>query len=154
MKREPIYDALLGLLQQLQSPPYVTTWPTIQVNLGFRTYEDAQIQPAIFIEPLKEAAVYQRGLPTKWKLQAAVWVYVRSDTINLGIQNLNAFMDAIEAILSPVGSNAGAPSDNGYVLTLNELVQYAAIQGEVEISGGYLQNNQTVARIPLEILVA
>lgn len=154
MKREPIYDALLLQLQQLQSAPYVTTWPTIQVSLGFKTYEDAQIQPALFLVPMKEHATYVRGLPTKWMLHAELWIYVRSDSINLGVQNLNALLDAVDSILSPLGTNAGPLGDNGYVDVLGGLVQYVAIQGEVEISGGYLQNNQTVARVPLEILVA
>lgn len=154
MKREPIYDALLAQLQQLQTGTYITTWPTMQVNLGFKTYEDTQIQPAVFLTPMKEQATYVRGLPTKWMLFAEIWVYIRSDTVSLGVQNLNALLDAIDAILSPLGANAGPMSDNGFVDTLGGLVQYVAIQGEVEISGGYLQNNQSVARIPLEILVA
>jgi hypothetical protein len=37
---------------------------------------------------------------------------------------------------------------------LGGLVVYCAIQGAVEISGGFLNGAQTVARIPLEIMVA
>jgi hypothetical protein len=63
-------------------------------------------------------------------------------------------MDNIDYILSPVGPNGGISSDNGYVNTLGGLVQYCVFQGPAEISGGFLNKKQTIARIPLEMQFA
>lgn len=146
MKRRPIIDALLAQLQALTAEPY-----EVQViSQGYVVWSDADIQPAIYYVPVREEAKYSSGLPTKWMMHGDLWVYVRQSTIELGVQTLMDLMDGIEEVLSPMGSN-GMPTKSN---TLGGLVTYCAIQGQAEISGGFLNQQQTVARIPIEILTA
>lgn len=154
MQREPLYNAILAELQQLQGPQYVDTFPDqvhLVVSRGFVSWDEATIQPAIYLVPITEKAQYNSGLPTKWLVTAELWVYVRADTIAIGVQNLSMMLDAIDSILSPLGANAGPQL---FVNTLGGLAVYCAIQGAIEISGGFLNGQQAVARVPLEIMVA
>lgn len=149
MQRDPIYAALLEQLQQLQAPPY----NVLTVSRGFVTWDACNDQPAIFIVPKTEKGKYVMGLPTEWTITLDLYVYVRwTDSVLQGVSDLAKVMDGIEAILSPVGVNAGQAE--GFVNTLGGLVDYCALQGEADISGGYLNGSQTVARMPVEIIVA
>ena len=152
MVREPIYQALIGVLQQLQTGSYAQQFPNLVVSRGFVMWDEADVQPAIYLVPKTETAEYRRGLPTKWKMTMDLYIYVRADSISLGVQNLSLLMDAIDAVLSPLGANAGSPND--FVETLGGLVVYCAIQGATDISGGFLNGLQTVARMSLEVIVA
>lgn len=154
MQREAIYTALMGVLGQLQQVPLNTPWPNLALSRGYVNWDDAPYQPAIYLVPKHEKSVYVRGLPIKWVIHCELFVYVKADTVNLGVINLSQLLDAIDSVLSPLGPNAGPSGGNGFVDTLNGLAVYCAIQGEIVISGGWLNNAQTVAQVPLEIMVA
>lgn len=153
MQRDQIYAALLAQLTALTVSPYLVQ----VVSRGFVPWEAADIQPAIYIVPKNEKGEYKRGLPTKWIIEIDLYVYVRwTDSVNQGVTALAQIMDSIDYILSPIGPNGGQPSDNGYVNNLNGTfgVIYCALQGQAEVSGGFLNKSQTVARMPVEIMVA
>ncbi len=151
MTRDAIYSALLTQLLALQKPPY----NFLTVSRGFVPWDACDDQPALFIVPKTEKAEYKRGLPTKYLITLDLYVYVRwIDSVIQGVGALAQAMDAIDSIISPIGPNAGPLGDNGYVNTLGGLVVYCALQGESDISGGYLNNQQTVARMPVEIMAA
>jgi hypothetical protein len=147
MQREPIYTAIVNQLTALTLPPYNLVK---LVSQGFVTWDDAPQQPAIYVVPVTETAQYRMGLPTKWMIHAEIWIYVYSTTASLGVQVLASILDAIDLIFSPVAAN-GQPTE---VNTLGGLVSYCAIQGETNISGGFINQTQAVARLPLEVLVA
>lgn len=153
MQRDPIFAALLNQLTALTVSPYTVQ----EVSRGFVPWEAADEQPAIYIVPGTETAEYKRGLPTKWIIHCELWVYVRwVDSVVTGVTALAQLMDSIDYILSPLGPNGGVRSDNGYVNNLNGTpgVVYCAIQGTSEVSGGFLNKSQTVARMPIEIMAA
>lgn len=146
MRRRKIIDALLKQLEVLTQEPY-----EVQViSQGYVVWSDADIQPALYYVPVREEAKYSSGFPTKWLMHGDLWVYVRAGTSELGVQTLMDLMDGIEDALSPVGP-AGMPTKTN---TLGDLATYCAIQGQAEISGGFLNQQQVVARIPIEILTA
>jgi hypothetical protein len=151
MQRDPIYAAIVTQLSALIAAPY----NLVQVvSRGFLVWDQASLQPAIYIVPVTEAGEYKRGLPTKWKLTIDLYVYVKwVDSVNQGVTALAQIMDAIDYILSPTGPN-GVKMDNGYVNTLGGLVVYCALQGAADISGGFLNQSQTIARMPVEVSVA
>jgi hypothetical protein len=153
MRRDPIYAALTSELQN--ALVNVDPYDVQVVSRGFVMWEAADQQPAIYISPETEEAKYQRGLPTKWVIKCSLWVYVRwVDSIEQGVTALAQLMDGIDATLSPVGVNAGPLGDNGYVNTLGGLVTYCALSGAGEVNGGFLNQNQAIARMPVEIMVA
>jgi hypothetical protein len=151
--REPIYAALLAYIQQLTSAPYSLAIPTI--SRGFKHWSQVppEEQPAIYVVPEEEAATYERAkIYTRWNLKIALWVYVqKGDDITLGVQMLTAILDGIDAVLTVNPANAQGPPAG--VNTLNGLVTQCAINGPTIISAGYLEN-QTVARVPIEIITA
>ena len=146
MNRSAIYAALLAQLEALKADPY----NVLTVSQGFVVWDDAQRQPAVYLVPVREQAEYQLGLPTKWLVHLELYVYVRASTAELGVQVLSTLLDGVELLLSPVGPNGQPIQAN----TLGGLVSYCAIQGETTISGGYLNQQQSVAVVPLEILTA
>ena len=154
MQREPIYLALQNQLTALMVDPY----NVLVVSRGWIHFDEADQQPAIYIVPKNERAEYKRGLPTKWVMELDLYVYSKwSDSVNQGVSNLAILMDAIEYILSPVGPNSSQTTtgrESNSVNSLNGLVVYCALQGVAEISGGFLNRGQTIARMPLEIMVA
>jgi hypothetical protein len=151
MKRDAIYAALLAQLSTgLAAAPYNVS----NVSRGFVHWEQCDVQPAVFIVPNKEVAEYVRGTPVKWTLTPDLYVYVRwQDSVSQGVTALAQIMDGIDAVLSPTGANA-APNAGQIVNTLGGLVQYCALRGAAEISGGFLNRQQTIARMPVEIVVA
>lgn len=151
MQRDAIYAALLTELNALKAPPYNVA----VVSRGFVIWDEAYTQPAVYIAPKTEEATYKQGLPTAWKIKLDLWVYVQwKDSVSGGVTALAQIMDGVDSILSPVGTNAGPGGGNGYVNTLGGLVRYAALQGAADISGGFLNQMQAVACMPVEILVA
>jgi hypothetical protein len=156
MQRDPIYAALLNqLLALTTNTNYQAQYGAVQVaSRGFVPWDQADDQPAIYIVPMTENGVYKRGLPTKWMLKLDLYVYVRwIDSVEQGVTALAQVMDGIDYVLSPTGPNGGILSDNGYVNNLNGLAVYCALSGEAEISGGFLNKMQTIARMPMEIMV-
>lgn len=147
MKRNAIYSALLAQLQALQVGPY-----QVQViSQGFVPWDQADLQPAIYIDPRKEISKYVRGTPIVWTLHMDLWVYVKwADSVEQGTTELANIMDGVDAILSPTGPN-GSPQTA--VNTLGGLVTYCALQGEGDVTSGALNKQQAIARMPVEILV-
>lgn len=158
MQRDPIYAAVVTQLSALMVPPLSQTYgpPVLVVSRGFVPWERADDQPAIYLVPLTEKAEYRRGLPTKWWFKLDLYLYVRwVDSVDQGVTALAKIMDGIDFVLSPMNPpNAGQSGDNGFVNTLGGLCSYCALQGEAEISGGFLNQQQCVARMPMEIVVA
>lgn len=152
MQRDPIYAALLNQLLSLTKAPY----SVLQVaSRGFVPWDQASLQPAAYVVPVTEEAQYKRGLPTKWLLKIDLYVYVKwVDSVAQGVTALAQVMDKIDYILSPTGPNGGAHSDNGFVNNLGGLVTYCALQGAGDVSGGFLNQSQTIARMPVEVMVA
>lgn len=153
LQRDPIYAALLTQLQALLAAPYLVQ----VVSRGFVPWDQADLQPAVYIVPMTEDTVAKRGMPSTTLFKIDLYVYVRwTDNIAQGVTALAKTMDAVGYILDPLGPNGGFNSDNGVVNNLNGLagVQWCALQGVAEISGGFMNKSQTIARMPLEIMVA
>lgn len=141
MTREPIYAALFALLAD--AGPFVTA------SRRLRHWSDVgpAEQPALFLVQKSETAEPVRGLPTKWKALADVYLYVHApDNETPPASLLNPLLDAIEAALSP----GAAPLA---VQTLGGLAQHAWIAGKIETDEGVL-GGQSVAIVPIEVLVA
>lgn len=150
MQRDPIYAALKTQLTALTVAPY----PVLVVSRGFVMWDQADAQPAIYIAPGSEMGDYKMGLPTKWLIKLDLYVYVKwVDDIEQGVTLLAQVMDGIDYILSPTGPN-GVGNGNQFVNTLGGLAQYCALSGPAEVSGGFLNRSQSIARMPVEILVA
>lgn len=153
MKREPIYAGLLAQIQGLTSAPYSLAIPTIARDFVPWTEVPPEMQPAIYVVPEEELALYERAkIYTKWTLKIALWVYVqKGDDVTLGVQMLTAILDGIDAIVTVNTQNVQGPPVG--VNTLGGLVAQVGINGPTVISAGYL-GNQTVARVPIEIITA
>lgn len=153
MNREPIYAGLLAYIEGLQAAPYSLAIPTF--SRGFVPWSEVppEEQPAIYVVPEEELASYERvKLYTKWTLKISLWVYVqKQDQTALGVQMLTAILDGLDAILTVNTANVQGPPLG--VNTLNGLVYQCAINGPTVISAGYL-GDQTVARVPIEIIIA
>jgi len=150
MQRDKLYAALQTQLAALQAAPY----NVLVVSRGFVLWDAANAQPAIYIVPRQEKAEYVRGVPVKWLISADIYVYVRwTDSVLQGTTTLAQIMDGVDHILSPTGPN-GSPSGNTAVNTLGGIAVYCALQGSCEISAGFLNRQQTVARMPVDIMVA
>lgn len=151
MKRDPIYQALLTQVSALVASPY----SLIKLaSRGFVTWDQALVQPCVYIVPVTEEGEYKRGLPTKWKFKIDLYVYVKwVDSVQQGVTALAQVMDGIDLILSPTGPNGGALSSNGFVNNLGGLADYCALSGTADISGGFLNQQQTIARMPVEVVV-
>jgi len=149
--RDPIYTKLLAQLTKgLSASPY----DVVNIGRGFVHWEQCDVQPAVFIVPNKEVGDYVRGTPVKWILNIDLYVYVRwVDSVEQGVTALAQLMDGIDAVLSPTGVN-GSLNAGQAVNTLGGLVSYCALRGAAEISGGFLNRQQTIARMPVEIMVA
>jgi hypothetical protein len=151
MQRDAIYNALLGQLTTglLNVPPYDVR----VISRGFVHWEAADVQPAIYIAPKKEKGKYVRGTPTLWTIELDLYAYVQwTDSVAQGVTALALVMDGIDFVLSPTGPN-GSRNAAMAVNTLGGLAHYCALQGEAEISGGFLNKQQTIARMPVEIVV-
>ena len=152
MTRDPIYEALLAQLTEglLNVAPY----NVLNVDRGFVHWEQCDVQPAVFVVPNKEVGEYVRGTPVKWVLTPDLYIYVRwQDNVSQGVRALSQIQDGIDYVLSPTGPN-GSRNAAQAVNTLGGLVSYCALKGAAEISGGFLNRQQTIARMPVEIMVA
>lgn len=152
MIRSPIYKAITQQLTVglVNVPPYGVQ----SVSRGFVHWENCDNQPAIYVVPVKENNTYKAGTPNRWLLHCELWVYVRwVDSVQQGSDALATIMDGIELVLSPTGPNGSRGGTQGAVNTLGGLVTYCALQGPGDISNGFLNGSQSIARMPLEILV-
>jgi hypothetical protein len=138
--REPIYLALYTLLQTISG------FITISRRLKHWADVGQAEQPAIFIIQKNEVPIQARGIPTAWKLNLELYVYVNSgdDPAESPAKILNPLIDAIETLFP--ASDEDAP-----IQTLGGLVSHAWISGTIETSEGVL-GQQEVAIIPIEVL--
>lgn len=154
LDREPIYVALLARLQGIAGLKVVSrTW-------RHWTDVDPADQPALFLAHGNEQAQFRRDQPTIWTLRPTLHLYLRHDAdpdVPPGTA-INAMMKKIEAALERTAAESAAAlgpfqdaDAQGLTTTLNGLVAYCAISGQVETDEGILQN-QGVAIIPLEIV--
>ena len=142
MTREQIYSALFSLIQTACQGAGVVT---VSRKLMHWTDISAQQQPAVFQIQKDEEPEQKWKVPTKWKLNVDLYVYVNtSANPNTAPSSLlNPIIDAIEAVLLPNEPNGPQ--------TLGGLVSHAWISGKIETSEGVL-GPQEVAIIPVEIL--
>jgi len=139
MNREAIFAALFALVS---TPPALVT--KSRKLLHWNDVPASQ-QPALFQAQGKQTVSQPaaNGLPTKWVLDATLYVYVNTQGAASPGEVLNPILDAITAALD---ANAiGTPQ------TLGGLVEWARIEGSIETSEGTL-GDQEVAMIPVRIL--
>jgi hypothetical protein len=139
MNREAIYAALFALVSAADG--LVTT------SRKLKHWSDvpASQRPALFQAQARETvlATAVNGLPSRWLLEATLYVYVSTPGALSPGEVLNPILDAITVALAP--TPAGAPQ------TLGGLVEYARIEGAIESSEGTLGDDE-VALIPVRIL--
>lgn len=101
--------------------------------------------PALYQVQLQQKADFQGAVPTRWEL-SCMWVVVvvQSDETQPMTPTLNPILDAVTAAL--------APSPAMSKQTLGGLVEYAAIDGNIDISEGVM-GDRTVAFIPIKVIV-
>jgi hypothetical protein len=140
ISREPIYSSLFALLQSIEG---VTT-----VSRRLRHWSDVSPaeQPALFQIQKNEMPEQVLYLPTKWRLNVDLYLYVNSgdDPQASPAIILNPILDAIEALFPP-------SDEDGPMQTLGGLVSHCWISGTIETTEGVL-GQQEVAIIPIEIL--
>lgn len=102
-----------------------------------------QASPALYQVQIQQKATYQGSVPTRWDL-SVMWVVVvaQTDTAQPMTPALNPILDAVAAALAPATGKQ----------TLGGLVEYVAIDGNVDISEGVM-GDRTVAFIPIHIIV-
>ena len=105
--------------------------------------------PALFQVQGSEVAEQVRGIPTKWRAQIYLYLYVKTNATMDGdavpSQLLNPILDAIDNALRPDDLKAGT-------CTLGGLVSHCWINGAIETSEGNLGDTE-VAIIPVEFYV-
>lgn len=101
--------------------------------------------PALYQVQIQQKADFQGAVPTRWEL-SCMWIVVvcQTDTTQPMTPTLNPILDAITAALAP------APAMSRQ--TLGGLVEYAAIDGNIDISEGVM-GDRTVAFIPIKVIV-
>lgn len=138
-------------------PIYAALWAKVSAVTGLKTYSrkmkhwadvSAKQQPALFMIQTGETPEQVRGMPTKWRLKAELYLYVtpsEGKTI-IPSQVMNPILGLIRAALGP---------DNVMVntCTLGGLVSHCWISGEIEVYDGVL-GDQAVAMIPVEVMTA
>ncbi len=141
--RETIYAAVKTALDALATAGTVKT-----VSRRLRHWADMNPaeQPAIFMIQKSEVPAQVLELPTAWRLNLELYVYVNSgdDPYASPAVLLNPILDAIEGIFSP-------SEDDWPKQTLSNIVSHCWISGPIETSEGVL-GEQEVAIIPIEIL--
>lgn len=136
---ESIYAALFALGQ---SAPGVRTASRRLVSAQDVPIEAA---PALYQVQVQQKATFHGSVPTAWELQV-MWIVVvaQTDKTQPMTPALNPILDAITAALSP------SPPLNKQ--TLGGLVEYAAIDGNIDIAEG-VNGDRTVAFVPIRIVV-
>jgi hypothetical protein len=137
MNREAIYSALFTLAAS--APGLITT------SRKLKHWNDlsASEMPALFLTQGQQTPATVTGQPTRWELNATLWVYVPTLGANSPGEVLNPILDSI-------CKNLDYPFP-GQPQTLGGLVQYARIDGTIETSEGTLGDIEVV-RIPVKML--
>lgn len=138
MNREAIFSTLFAMIAPM--PELVTTSRRLRHWTDITSSE----MPAMFLAQGRQSveAPAARGLPTKWQIEAMIYLYIHTIDQAPGTV-LNPIMDRITSILDP--DPAGHPQ------TLNGLVEWARIEGAIETSEGALGDIE-VAMIPIRML--
>jgi hypothetical protein len=135
--REAIYAALFALVSS------ASAFKTSSRKLQHWDDVPPPNQPALFQAQGNETAVAPYRQPTKWTLQAKLYVYAHQNSLDtLPAVALNQLLNAIEAKLAP-----GPDGEQ----TLGGLVSHCRIVGDVETDEGVL-GDQALAIIPIEIM--
>jgi hypothetical protein len=140
MKRETCYQALFKRLQQMPTP--------VQCERILPHHEDvpANLQPAVFMTVTSQTAEQVTGLPTKYHLDAKVWIYAHRDTAGVVPSvAVNQILDELDEVLRP-------PVGPAFKQTLGGLVEHCWIEGEIHTDEGWL-GLQSIAVVPLRMLV-
>lgn len=144
INREPIYLALYNLLLGLVESESIKT-----ASRRLKHWSDTPPpeQPAIFQIQKGEDPGQVRMLPTKWKLDVDLYVYVNSgdDPSAAAAELLNPILDDLESLFP-------TSDEDGPIQTLGGLVSHCWISGRIETAEGVL-GQQEVAIVPIEILV-
>lgn len=139
MNRKAIYGALFDLVSA--APGLVTT----SRKLKHWTDVPTDAMPALFQAQGEQQAMVQTGQPTRWLLEASLWLYVATtDQNNPGI-SVNDILDALTGMLDL--DPARGPQ------TLGGLVHFARIEGAIVTSEGTLGDKE-VLKIPVRMLAA
>lgn len=136
---ESIYAALFALAE---ATPGIRTASRRLVSAQDVPVESS---PALYQVQIQQKAEYQGTTPTAWDLHA-MWIVVvaQTDETQPMTPALNPILDAITATFAP------APPFGKQ--TLGGLVEYAGIEGNIDISEGVM-GDRTVAFIPIHIIV-
>jgi len=149
LNREVIYERLFEFWSNLT----VGGQPAFKTATRDAKHWDAvpgEESPALLQRQKSEEAVYRKGMPTLWKFQIELLVYVRTnaqqDASVIPSQILNPLLDSITAAVEvdDVSSNTA---------TLGGLVSHAAIEGSIQVFQGDM-GDEEVAIVPLTILVS
>jgi hypothetical protein len=137
--REAVYAALFAKLQTL--PGIVT------VSRRLQNVQDVQPEsfPAAFQLQGKQQAKFSGAMPTTntWRADWLLYAY-NDDPASAPSIQLNSMVDAAVALLTP------APAFDKQ--SLGGLVEYCAIDGDIEVFEGVL-GNRAVAVIPITIVL-
>lgn len=138
--REQVFAALFAQLQTV--PGLVTVSRTLQ-NAQDMPPEQ---MPAAFQLQGKQAVTYKGAVPA-FAVMEAQWLFYASNTDpNVAPSTvLNGLLDAACAALAPPG-----PMDKQ---SLGGLVEYTAIDGDIEVFEGVL-GDTTIAVLPIKIVLA
>lgn len=147
MTREPIYAAIFAFFAGLTaggSPLFkfatrkAVPWENV----------DASQQPALLQMQGRETAVYRKGMPTVWRCQIELLLYVHTGALEdpdiTPAQLLNPLLDAIEASIA-------VDDQFNDACTLGGLVSHCAINGPIEMFEGNV-GSEAVAVVPIEFL--
>lgn len=140
MNREAIYSALYRLLTGIDG---IETFSRVLAH-----WDDVapNAQPALYMTVVSQRAEQVTGLPTKYVLDAKLWVYTHRDSAGeIPSVAINRILDALDAALKP----APGPS---FKQTLGGLVEHCWIDGEISTDEGTL-GAQSVAIVPVRMLV-
>lgn len=147
--RETVYSRIFAFWQALTiggNPAFMTAtrradhWDKVS----------SEESPALLQRQRGESATYRKGLPTLWRLEMDLLVYVRTnaqqDTGVIPSQILNPLLDAITAAVAidDLSNNAA---------TLGGIVSHCAIEGQIQIFQGDL-GDEEVAIVPLMVVVS
>lgn len=139
MNREDIHAALFAAISA--TPGLVTA------SRRLKHWSDVASSdlPALFLAQGKQVAGPPAaiGLPTRWTLEATIYLYVGTQGTAAPGMVLNPIVDAIAALFDPNGS--AAPQ------TLSGRVEWARIEGTIETSEGMLGDVE-VCMIPVRML--
>lgn len=136
--REQVFSALFAQLQSLQG---LVTCSRILQNV-----QDMQPEtlPAAFQLQGKQTTVYRGDVPTRTELSATWAIYAGTVDGVPPTTPLNALVDAACAAIAPTGA---------LKQQLGGIVEYAAIDGDIQIFEGIL-GNRAVALVPIKLILA